>query len=218
VQFNRDQLQAFKSQAYVKFWETIAMDRFLESSDPVKKARSKAIQGQLNGCRERIRLLTETKASYPWCARPTPPLNTWPRPQHAPFDAALQSTQDFLAKQTALDLPEVDDEVVHQLTAESELVKAELERERAVASGLKQQLDEVWKADRTAVYELTSVFIHRGTSPSWGHYFFYSRNLPEKPDEWFKYNDSDVSVVSKEEVLRDTTGDTANPYLVSRVF
>jgi ubiquitin carboxyl-terminal hydrolase 25/28 len=70
--------------------------------------------------------------------------------------------------------------------AESELVKAKLERERTVAS---QQLDEVWKADRTAVYELTSVFIHRGTSLPWAHYFFYSRNLPKKPEQWFKYNE-----------------------------
>jgi ubiquitin carboxyl-terminal hydrolase 25/28 len=60
VQFNRNQLQVFKSQAYVKFWE---MDRFIESSGPLKKARSKAIQGHLNGCKERIRLLTEIKAS-----------------------------------------------------------------------------------------------------------------------------------------------------------
>ena len=60
------------------------------------------------------------------------------------------------------------------------------------------------------------VFIHRGSSPSWGHYFFYSRNLPDHPDSWFKYNDSDVSEVLKDEVLADTTGSTANPYLVSR--
>ena len=63
-------------------------------------------------------------------------------------------------------------------------------------------------------YELTSVFIHRGSSPSFGHYFFYSRNLPSEPDSWFKYNDSDVSAVSKDEVLADTTGSTANPYMV----
>lgn len=37
------------------------MDRFLESSEPMKKTRSKAIQGQLNACRERIRQITETK-------------------------------------------------------------------------------------------------------------------------------------------------------------
>ena len=83
---------------------------------------------------------------------------------------------------------------------------------------LKQQLEDIWKDDVSAAYELTSVFVHRGSSPSWGHYFFYSRNLPDHPDSWFKYNDSDVTVVDKSEVFADTTGDTANPYLVSRVI
>jgi ubiquitin carboxyl-terminal hydrolase 25/28 len=61
VQFDREQLQAFKSQAYVKFGEALYMDRFLEHSDPEKKQRSNEIQAKLNGCRERIRQLTEAK-------------------------------------------------------------------------------------------------------------------------------------------------------------
>lgn len=131
---------------------------------------------------------------------------------------ALQHTTAFLTKQTALVLPEVNDETLFQLETEAELIKSQLEQQRTVASYLKKELEEVWRNQQSALYELTSVFIHRGTSPSWGHYFFYSRNLPEKPDEWFKYNDSDVTVVSKEEVLKDTTGENANPYLVSFVL
>ena len=83
---------------------------------------------------------------------------------------------------------------------------------------LKTELEALWADDHEVAYELTSVFIHRGNSPSWGHYFFYSRNLPGQPEQWFKYNDSDVTVVDKSEVFADTTGDTANPYLVSRVI
>lgn len=95
------------------------------------------------------------------------------------------------------------------------MLKTELDLLRARATRLKTELESVWAGVTEAEYELTSVFVHRGSSPSWGHYFFYSRNLPDKADEWFKYNDSDVSVVPKEEVLADTTGSTANPYLVS---
>ncbi len=91
---------------------------------------------------------------------------------------------------------------------------SQLEQERASSAKLKKELEEVWKSDAKAAYQLTSVFIHRGSSPSFGHYFFYARNLPERPDQWFKYNDSTVSVVSKDEVLADTTGSTANPYMV----
>ena len=108
----------------------------------------------------------------------------------------------------------IDPSLATSLQTESQHVADLLERERARATLLKTKLEDLWRNDVSAAYELTSVFIHRGSSPSWGHYFFYSRHLPDNPDSWFKYNDSDVSVVSKDEVLRDTTGDTANPYMV----
>jgi ubiquitin carboxyl-terminal hydrolase 25 len=111
-------------------------------------------------------------------------------------------------------LPEVDEELVSQLNGEQEYVKAEIDDLRSRASALKEELELLWRDNSDAPYELTSVFIHRGSSPSWGHYFFYSRHLPGQPDSWFKYNDSDVSVVSKDEVMADTSGSTANPYLV----
>lgn len=116
-------------------------------------------------------------------------------------------------KQQLLDLP-ADGTFVAKLRSESDFVTDELRRERELAATLKEQLEDVWKDDKSAPYELASVFIHRGSSPSWGHYFLYSRNLPHDADEWFKYNDSDVSAVPKEEVFADTTGSTANPYMV----
>lgn len=115
-----------------------------------------------------------------------------------------------------IDLPEADDYLNEYLRNEQALVKLQIDDNRARAKVLKEQLEELWAGehDPAAEYELSSVFIHRGTSPSWGHYFFYSRNLPENPDEWFKYNDSEVSPVGKDAVLADGTGSTANPYLV----
>ena len=81
---------------------------------------------------------------------------------------------------------------------------------------MKAELEAIWVNETRAEYELTAAFIHRGASPTFGHYFIYQRWLPDHKDEWFKYNDSDVSIVSKEEVLADTTGNIANPYLVCR--
>jgi len=37
------------------------MDRFMDNADPVKKNRSKAIQSELDACRDRVRLLVEDK-------------------------------------------------------------------------------------------------------------------------------------------------------------
>ncbi|KAI0352188.1 cysteine proteinase [Trametes cingulata] len=193
VQFNRETQQAYKSQAYVKFGETIYMDRFLDSANPEKKARSKEIQAELSTARDRVQKLTTGK--------------------HAPFATALANTADFLSKQTAIDLP-ADEALVKSLQDEEKLVTEQLRIEREKTVRLKQQLEDIWKDETSAAYDLTSVFIHRGSSPSWGHYFFYSRNLPNNPDAWFKYNDSDVSAVSKDEVLADTTGSTANPYML----
>ena len=61
VQFDRETQQAYKSQAYVKFDETISLDRFLDSADPEKRARSKDIQMKLNASRDRIQRLTQGK-------------------------------------------------------------------------------------------------------------------------------------------------------------
>ncbi|KAF8485668.1 hypothetical protein F5888DRAFT_1763533 [Russula emetica] len=195
VQWDRETGQSWKSQAYVKFGETICMDRFLDSANPDKRARSKAILTDLSRCRDRIHLLTTG--------------------QHAPFTSALGNTHDILkGLNDTIHLPELDDQLLSDLTAEQDYVKEELELLRASAASMKQELEDIWKDEHEAVYELTSVFIHRGSTPQWGHYFFYSRHLPENSDSWFKYNDSEVSVVSKEEVLADTTGSTANPYMV----
>ncbi|KAI0299946.1 hypothetical protein BC826DRAFT_906094 [Russula brevipes] len=194
VQWDRETGQSWKSQAFVKFGETISMDRFLDSANPDKRVRSKAILMDLSRYRDRIHLLTTG--------------------QHAPFTSALGNTHDILKSlNETIHLPELDDQLLSDLTAEQDYVKDELESLRSSAASMKQELEDIWKDEHEAVYELTSVFIHRGSTPQWGHYFFYSRHLPENPDSWFKYNDSEVSVVPKDEVLADTSGSTANPYM-----
>ncbi|KAI0756006.1 cysteine proteinase [Daedaleopsis nitida] len=193
VQFNRETQQAYKSQAYVKFGETIYMDRFLDSADPEKKARSKVLQTELAAARERVQRLTSGK--------------------HAPFSSAFTNTAAFLESQTLLDL-DPDESLVTSLRGEAAAIDAQLQRDREEATRLKEELEHTWADACSAAYELTSVFVHRGSSPSWGHYFFYSRNLPARPEEWFKYNDSDVCAVGRDEVLADSTGSTANPYML----
>ncbi|KAL1658358.1 hypothetical protein GGF50DRAFT_120938 [Schizophyllum commune] len=79
---------------------------------------------------------------------------------------------------------------------------------------LKNDLDILWREDRDFEYELTSVFIHSGVGPFWGHYYFYSRDMPSNPDIWFKYDDSQVSVVDRSEVFADTSGSEANACLL----
>ena len=108
---------------------------------------------------------------------------------------------EFLSKQEFLSLPESDENLISTLRNDEAALKAQVEQERLDASRLKAEIEDLWKDEKEAAYELTSVFIHRGSSPSWGHYFFYSRHLPGKPDSLFKYNDSDVSRIWNKENL-----------------
>ncbi|KAH6917099.1 ubiquitin C-terminal hydrolase Ubp2 [Coprinopsis sp. MPI-PUGE-AT-0042] len=193
VQFNRETLQPYKSQAYVKFGETIFLDRFMDSMDSRKKAKSRGIQRELNACRERIQLLLEGK--------------------NGSFASTLDHTASFLSSlHLSSTVPGIDPSLPLTLQSEKVALEAELDALRNRSDKLKDELEALWATSQEFPYELTSVFIHRGSSPTFGHYFFYSRNLPHKPDEWFKYNDSDVTLVNKDEVLQDTTGSTANPY------
>lgn len=138
-----------------------------------------------------------------------------PLSQDGPAAAALSSTRDFLSK---IVLADIDDELIFDMGEEQTFLEDEIQNLRTRIKELKDQLENIWRDETKVAYELTSVFIHRGSSPSWGHYFFYSRHLPDAPDSWFKYNDSDVTIVSKDEVLADTTNSTANPYLVRLLF
>ncbi|KAG8685099.1 ubiquitin-specific protease ubp2 [Ceratobasidium sp. 395] len=194
VQFNRDTMQAFKSNAYVKFEETLSMDRFLANLDPRKKKESKKLEVELTSTRERLRLLTNPG-------------------EGASLTTSLTAAKAFLST-FGDDHPDIDEDLMAHLGEEVKSVEEEIAYTRTRSQELKAQLEEFWKDERQAEYQLASVFIHRGTSPSFGHYFFYSRHLPERPDEWFKYNDSEVTAVGKEEVLADGTGSTANPYLL----
>lgn len=194
VQFNRETLQPYKSQAYVKFWENIYLDRFMDDAAPQKKVKSKALQVRLNACRERLRALSEGKNS--------------------PFSTSIENSISFLSGLENDSEIDVDSDFLLNLDKERMHVLGEIEQLGERVRILKEELESLWATSKVVEYELTSVFIHRGSSPSWGHYFFYSRYLPDAPDSWFKYNDSDVSLVSSDEVLADTTSSTANPYLL----
>ena len=66
VQFNRESMQAYKSHSYVKFGETLFMDRYLDDAPAEKILSAKAIRTELKGCRERIRFLNQSKVQYHW--------------------------------------------------------------------------------------------------------------------------------------------------------
>ncbi|KIY73387.1 cysteine proteinase [Cylindrobasidium torrendii FP15055 ss-10] len=195
VQFDRERLQSWKSQAYVKFSDTLYMDRFMEDAPAEKKSQTRILEDELYSCRERLSTIQNGK--------------------NGSFDNAIANTSAFFRdSESSKVFVGIDEEFLTVSNAEAASIKAQVVELQQRISSLKQQLEQVWQDEQKVVYELTSVFIHRGATPTFGHYFFYSRHLPDKPDEWFKYNDAEVSPISKEDVFADTTGQTANPYLL----
>jgi ubiquitin carboxyl-terminal hydrolase 25 len=85
----------------------------------------------------------------------------------------MDQTHLFLSKLEFL-VPGLDTELLDQVANERELLKSEIEHLRVRAKVLKGELENIWQDETKVAYELTSVFIHRGSSPSWGRYFFYS--------------------------------------------
>jgi ubiquitin carboxyl-terminal hydrolase 25/28 len=63
VQFDRETLQARKNNSYVKFDETLRMDRFLDAINAPKKAQSRIIRNNLRRCRARIAALSQSPVS-----------------------------------------------------------------------------------------------------------------------------------------------------------
>jgi ubiquitin carboxyl-terminal hydrolase 25/28 len=134
--------------------------------------------------------------------------------QQAAPGGVLPYVANFLSQDSGIVFDSVTPEFLDQLKAEVTFVADELALLRIQATELKTKLEAVWAGSTEVEYELTSVFIHRGTSPTFGHYFFYARDLPRHPDRWFKYNDAEVTQVPRDEVFANTSDQTANPYLV----
>lgn len=65
MQFDRDTLRPIKNNTYVKFEETLRMDRFLDSAEVEKKSRSRAILRKLRKCQSRIASLSPSSVSRP---------------------------------------------------------------------------------------------------------------------------------------------------------
>lgn len=56
-----------------------------------------------------------------------------------------------------------------------------------------------------------------GKSSGSGHYWTYQSALPDNPQRFYQYNDEKVTETTAQEVLKDRTGDDANPALLCYV-
>ncbi|KAJ9104496.1 hypothetical protein QFC21_001992 [Naganishia friedmannii] len=207
VQFDLETKSAFKSNAYIKFAEILALDRFLPSANHEKREKSMAITRRIASLRATLNELQYSKSG--------------------PIANDLTNLKEAL-----FSLDPEQERLYSALETESARVKQAVNEAEKEIVALRAELDALWEEDRECEYELSSIFMHRGgySEQSTGsnvsdlkHVFFYAvscrirrvwRNLPDNPDQYFQYNDETVRLANPKEVLQDTTGSNANPYLL----
>ncbi|KAM0756546.1 cysteine proteinase [Meredithblackwellia eburnea MCA 4105] len=195
VQYDRVAQKVFKSNAHLSFGDTIAMDRYLEV-DPANEAaverrdRTGRCRQELEQSRTRLQELVQSKGAD---------MNQILKEVRSHAHDCGDFFSDFL------DEADGDEEEAADLHVEITSLNQRIE-------DLRSEIEAVWIDQESSVYELVSVFIHRGSASS-GHYYIYQRDS-KNTERWLKYNDSLVTDIDpKEEVFRETTGD-ANAYFL----
>ncbi|KAJ2957037.1 hypothetical protein NQZ79_g7179 [Umbelopsis isabellina] len=198
VQFDRTSARVYKSNAFVQFDEVIYLDRYLDSNFEALADRRKRVtecRKQVEGYRSDIRELNENK-KYP-----------------LPVADMLEITAKILEDNQENSAVGRDDfeKVMNILNEEITAVRGRIHDRKTKIENLAQEIKTQYDDLRECQYQLHAVFIHQGQA-NYGHYWIYIRDHVD--NKWWKYNDTNVSEVSSEEIFKDTTGSTANPYFL----
>lgn len=198
VQFDRVLNQPFKSNALLRFDETIYMDRYLNSDDPELKRKRREVYDwriELAKLKKRLADMNQT-LSNGLSIRDT-----------------LASTKNWLKMQAASTDPiaEPKPETIEFLTRHTEELGRKIETIRTNIADLEQKIENQFKGMHKVGYRLHSVFIHRGQA-TFGHYWIYIRDFRGKV--YRMYNDQRVTEVSESEIFQLEEGNTATPYFL----
>ncbi|KPV77985.1 uncharacterized protein RHOBADRAFT_50509 [Rhodotorula graminis WP1] len=217
VQYDREKQSVYKSNAHLQFYQEIGVARYVEVAEGDEAGRVRALK--INELRrvlekKRERLAQLTKAT-----------------QSANTATALRSSASHLNRMTRREpdtryrihdsiSTRVDEmkQLVAETEAEADAIDDEMSALKKRIGDVRREMELLYgdvEGEKDEMrYDLTAVFIHRGTALS-GHYYIFQRDH-RNPERWLRYNDSVVSEVSKDEVFKETTGDT-NAYFLSYV-
>ncbi|GAA5954026.1 hypothetical protein JCM21900_005384 [Sporobolomyces salmonicolor] len=196
VQYDREKQRIYKSNAHLTYPETIRMDRYLEVDETDAGAVEK--RERTNEKRE---LLGKTKARLAELTA-----------DQVNQSQQLKDTLSHLLERASEFADLITPELAEETATEANDLEAEISLLRQRVIELRREIEQIWEEGEKAPYELVSVFIHRGTASS-GHYFIYQRDS-RNPRRWLKYNDSLITEVDRDEIFRETTGDTNGYFLV----
>lgn len=200
VYYDRERFMPFKSIAPLPFNETIYMDRYTDTSNPVllqRKKDTEKLVRQLDALRKRQSDLL-SKNDLGLSRR-----------------GALLETSNFLKSDVLRSQGiQVDnrDGLIGELDKMISNVDDELSQLYHDISQLESKISHQFDEFKSLGYSLFAVFIHRGEA-SYGHYWIYIKDR-YKNGIWRKYNDETITEVPESEVFNFAEGNTATPYFL----
>eukprot|EP01129_Flabellula_baltica_P010082 TRINITY_DN4219_c0_g1_i1.p1 TRINITY_DN4219_c0_g1~~TRINITY_DN4219_c0_g1_i1.p1 ORF type:complete len:1045 (-),score=277.12 TRINITY_DN4219_c0_g1_i1:22-3108(-) len=174
---------AFKTNRALEFSKELDMERYLERNRDVaegKRTVSADLREQLALVQEKINKRTNYKD-----------LGT-------SLSTILEGSLLYLEEESI-------DETLYNMMKDIKLrEEEEMERLHQEAEEIKEAIRNEYSDLTGSPYTLVGLWLHSGSTPGSGHYWAYIRD-PET-DEWYKYNDQDVSPVSETKVWEDAVG------------
>ncbi|KAG2386003.1 hypothetical protein C9374_003152 [Naegleria lovaniensis] len=132
---------------------------------------------------------------------------------------ALESSADRLIELRREYGEQANTEDMTELSIAIRVIQKEQEKLTKKVSELKKQQVELTSAAENAFkdsysehvnYTLYSIIMHSGKTAISGHYWCYIKHLTAAGDVWFKFNDTKVTTLSKDQVMKEAFGDDSS--------
>ncbi|PRT55811.1 Ubiquitin carboxyl-terminal hydrolase 2 [Wickerhamiella sorbophila] len=192
VQFDRTTGKPYKSTAPLIFGDTVYLDRYLETDDAEilsRRAKVRVLRARLSEIEEILKVHEK------------------PLPGGDTVRGTLETCIEWL-ENSGLD--SADETLVHLYTRRNQMLAVEQQLE-AEKLELSKEIEGQFVDFKKYGYKIYALFIHRG-QVSFGHYWVYIHDFAT--DQFYKYNDENVTAVPSTEALDMSLSNDATPYFL----
>ena len=215
--FDLKSMSAIKSNIYLALDQTIFLDRYMDTDNDMLLAKREEywqLKRDLARTEEVKAELVNMLAASEVAGPPTPD-HIWSATAnevHSEDDdiAHIENVEDVPLSEVRRGSVKLIKEDSISLTHEE--LEIALRASTAQEESLTYKIAHAFDDHLQHEYLLHSVFIHRGEATH-GHYWIYIYDF--QLDKWRKYNDEEVTDVSKSEVFKDRRNMNENPYMLT---
>ncbi|KAI8982326.1 hypothetical protein BDF20DRAFT_817902 [Mycotypha africana] len=199
VQFDRATANVYKSNEFIQFDKVIYLDRYADKNFELLKDKRLQVS-QWRAELEKNKKLVNKYTKFKNSKLSVPEL----------LETTHQILKDLSVGDNSRSKEELE-KALNILEREKNYTRQKMVESTKKIKDLEEKIKHQYDDCQGMAYKLHAVFIHQGQA-SYGHYWIYI--LDHKEDQWWRYNDSQVTKVQEQEVVRDTTGSTANAYFL----